>query len=317
MISSGKDSYPSVAIVIVNYNGFEFTSACIDSLLHIDYRNSRIILVDNGSNDSSGEMLAKKYEGRIVPILLAVNGGFTGGYNAGIEYAVNNTSDYVLLLNNDTEVHASFLTNLINASLAEGQALVVPKIVCYFDQSRLDHWVGPDINWWTTRPVGYRCYPKDSQQLNEKQRIGVASGCCLLVPVPVIKEIGRLDEGYFMYYEDADFTLRACRAGYVMIYEPAAVILHKCNKSTSTKQPSFFEYYFVNRNVFYFYNKFCPKPVVKYIVFGKIFVRLFVYYVASLFMRNTRLRLVTFLTVRDIIAGTRGPVPQEFYQRNT
>ncbi|MCX5778201.1 MAG: glycosyltransferase family 2 protein [Elusimicrobia bacterium] len=316
MISTSKNSQPSVAVVIVNFNGLEYSSACIDSLLHIDYPNSRIVMVDNGSSDSSGSMLVQSYEGKIEPILLSVNGGVTGGNNAGIEYALKNNFDYVLFLNNDTEVHPSFLTGLIDASLSDGQALVVPKIVCYFDQRRLDHWIGSDIDWWTSRPIGYHYYPLESEEMNRKQRIGVASTCCLLVPLSVIRQIGLMDEDYFMYYDDADFTLRASRAGYSMIYEPASVVFHKCNKTTGTKQPSLFEYYLVNRNIFYFYGKFCNRPIVKSIVLAKIFTRLLLHFVGSLLLRKKRLQYVAYLTLRDIVRGVRGPIPPEFFGEN-
>jgi GT2 family glycosyltransferase len=298
----------SVCIVVVNYNGFEISRDCIESLLKLDYPSYCIVFVDNGSSDKSGDEINDIYKDRIVYLPLPKNLGVTGGNNAGIDYASQHGYEYVLFLNNDTVVDKTFLAKLIETS-NKYNALVVPKIICFFDQSRLDHFIGTGIDWWTSQPLDYKPYPLDRPEFNIRSEIKVASTCCLLVPIPVFSAIGKMDEEYFMYQDDSDFTLRATRAGYRMFYEPEAKIFHKCNTTTSNKQPSYFEYYLQNRNLFYFYNKLCDKPVIKYLFFAKMLTRLFISYLLALVKRNHDRRRIITVILTDIATRTMGPVP--------
>lgn len=299
-----------VAVVMVNYNGFEYSRECIDSLQKLDYPNSILVFVDNGSTDGSGDAICNIYKDAIVYLPLTENRGVTGGNNAGIDYALEHHLDYVLFLNNDTIVDSSMLGRMVETSRENGDALVVPKIVCYYDQKRLDHWIGPDFDWQTGRPEGYQRYPYDSPQLSIRSEIKVASTCCLLAPTSVLRAVGGMDENYFMYYDDADFTIRATRAGYRMMYEPESIVYHKCNKTTSTKQPAHFEFYLINRNFFYFYNKLCDRAYVKYLFLIQCWLRLGWHFVRALKEGDSAKRRVVQLVVQDIIARRMGPPPQ-------
>ncbi|MBM3244535.1 MAG: glycosyltransferase family 2 protein, partial [Candidatus Omnitrophica bacterium] len=267
-----RNSDYKVGIIVVNYNGFEYSSDCIDSLLKSDYKLFEIIFVDNGSKDGSAEMIRNRFKDTINCVFLSENKGVTGGNNAGIDFAVKRGCDYALFLNNDTVVEHDFLTKMMLTSRECGQALVAPKIVCDFDRRRIDHWVGKDYDWWRSRPQGHKVYPFDNEEFSFRADIKVASTCCLLVPISVINRIGMMDENYFMYLDDADFTIRASRAGYRIIYEPEAMIYHKCNKTTGGKQPSYFEYYLLTRNVFYFYRKLCKNNSAKAYFFSRIII---------------------------------------------
>ena len=205
---------PSVGIIVVNYKGFNITSDCIDSLLKIDYPRYTIICIDNGSGDGSGDRLGSKYQDRIKMVQLSENLGVTGGNNRGIEYAKNHNLDYVMFLNNDAIVENSFLKTMMQTSIENKGSMVVPKIICYFDKTRLDHWMGIDFNWWKGVPKDFIAYRKDEPKLNIKSEVRVSTTCCLLVPMKVIQNIGEMDENYFIYYDDADFTIRATNAGF-------------------------------------------------------------------------------------------------------
>jgi GT2 family glycosyltransferase len=198
---------------------------------------------------------------------------------------------------------------VVQTSREAAGALAVPKIICFYDQKRLDHYIGPEINWWTAQPVGYHYYPNDQPSLNIRSDIRVASTCCLLVPSPVFSAVGKMDENYFMYHDDSDFTLRASRAGYRMIYEPQAVIYHKCNMTTQHKQPAFFQYYLLYRNVFYFYGKLCDRPLIKFLFLTKCAGILFVHYLQSYFTRDVMKRTIIKRIVRDIFEKKMGPPP--------
>ena len=298
-----------ILIVVVNYNGFEYTCECVESLLKLSVENFYIYVVDNGSTDNSGKMIKDLYSQKIGFKSLPENLGVTGGNNAGIDYAIDNQYDYILFLNNDTTVETDFLDVLMRTSQESDNALVVPKIVCFYDRDRLDHWIGSDFNWWTGRPSDHTVYPYDQPMLNVKCDIRVASTCCLLVPSELINDIGKMDPNYFMYYDDADFTIRASRAGYRMIYEPQAIIYHKCNMTTRNKQPSYFEFYLVNRNFFYFYNKLCENISVKYLFMLKRIIILTLGYAKSYIMKKSIKRKITEQLIKDIVAKKMGPPP--------
>ena len=297
-----------VAIVVINYNGFQYSKECIESLQHIDYHDCTIVFVDNGSQDGSGQQIQELFEGQIVYLSLPENLGVTGGNNAGIDFAISQRFDFVLLINNDTLVEPAFLNHLLQTSVEHKRALVAPKIICYFDQDRVDHWIGETFNWWTGRPKGYTLYPLGNQaKYNQQYEVTVASTCCLLVPIEVFERIGKMDERYFMYYDDADFTLRASRSGCKIMYQPEAIIYHKCNMTTKNQQPADFEYYLTNRNFIYFYQKLCPHPLIKSVFFFKEFMILFLQYLNSYRKKNPKRRKIIQSIMLDIWQKRMGP----------
>ena len=107
---------PQVAIIIVNYNGFSDTAACVASLEKIDYSNYQIIVVDNASTAEPSPEEKEYLEQHTVYIQNSVNEGFSAGNNAGIRWALENGADYVLLINGDTTVEPDFLTRLLAAA---------------------------------------------------------------------------------------------------------------------------------------------------------------------------------------------------------
>ncbi len=298
-----------VAVVIVNYNGYEYTKECIESVLKSDYLPFKVVLVDNGSNDGSGDELKKDFGDLISYIKIDKNGGVTGGNNAGMDYALKNGFDSVMFLNNDALINYDTIKRMVATSEENSDALVVPKIMCFFDPQKLDHFIGPDYDWSNRYPVGYEYYPKEAHEHNVRADIRVASTCCLLVPVAALPKIGTMDENYFMYYDDSDFTIRAVRAGFRMIYEPKAVVRHKCNMTTKNKQPSYFEYYLQNRNVFYFYNKLCPDRRIKIVLFAKILLSMALDLVKAVVKRDAKRIRVIFRIFSDIAAKRMGPPP--------
>jgi len=299
---------PRVAIIVVNYNGFDHSLECVESLLLLDYPNYSIIFVDNGSTDKSGDAINAHYCDKITYLSTSINGGVTKGNNAGIEHALTNNFEYVLFLNNDTLVYKNFLSTMIRKHEDEG-TLVVPKIICHYDTERLDHFIGTQFNWFSAQPTNYTPYPLDSPALNVSMDVAVASTCCLLVPLNVIRIIGGMDENYFMYYDDSDFTIRARRAGFRIIYEPESIIYHKCNMTTKYKQPSLFEYYLVYRNVFYFYKKLCKNIVIKTICLAKASLYLMLAGIKAYVNKDRKKLAVIRLICRDVLNNKMGAPP--------
>lgn len=221
---------PLVYIVVLTWNGKQDTAECLQSLQRLSYPNARVLLVDNASTDGTVEAVRSHFPN--VEILVnETNLRFAGGNNVGIKRALANNADYVLLLNNDTIVEPNFLTHLVRA--AEGDdsvGMTAPKIY-YFHQSRLIWFAGGKIEWWKgwISHIGIR--EVDRGQYDSIREVDYLTGCCMLVKRKVIEQIGLLDECYFIYGEDADWCIRATRAGYKLLYVPSAVIWHKLSVS--------------------------------------------------------------------------------------
>jgi GT2 family glycosyltransferase len=156
---------------------------------------------------------------------------FAGGNNAGIRYAVDHGAELLLLLNNDTTVAAEFLAHMVMRLRSRvGIGMVAPKIYYYADPHRI--WsAGGRVSMWTGTMSHIGIREEDAGQHNIPTTIDYASGCCILTSREVVNSIGGLDESYFMYGEDADWSMRARQAGYTIVYEPQARIWHKLSVS--------------------------------------------------------------------------------------
>lgn len=231
-----------VYIVLLNYKGYEDTTACIQSLRKIDYADYKIVVVDNCSGDGSYEKL-KEENPDCVCILSPENNGFSAGNNIGIHYAFDHGADYVLMLNNDTEVKEDFLTKMVEAS--DVKTVVTPSIY-YFSE--------PAEIWYADGRINFNKCTVSNGDDHESKYCNYASGCCLLIPRTVYEVLGDWAEEYFMYYEDMDYSLRIINSGFKIYYEKDAVVYHKVGRSSC--RGSKLHIYYNVRNRFYVMNKF-------------------------------------------------------------
>ncbi len=223
------------AIIIINWNSYDCTRDCIQSLQGMTFNNYDIILVDNDSKDKSGERLNAEYP-YITYLKLSENRGFTGGNNYGMNYSINRNYTYTLLLNNDTFVEPDFLEVLVGY-MKEHPAVgaIQPKIYFNHDRTLLwnggswfNPWIGNDYVEGTNRK-----FSKTSEILKEPDWL---TGCAFLVRNAVISSVGLLDESLFMYYEDVDYSFRIKNEGYSLIYHPQSVVYHIAGASTRAKE---------------------------------------------------------------------------------
>jgi GT2 family glycosyltransferase len=221
---------PLVYIIVLSWNGKDDTLECLKSLQQLTYPNVRVLLIDNASTDGTVATVRNAFAD--VGILVnPTNLRFAGGNNIGIKHALASSADYVLLLNNDTIVEPDFLTHLVRVAEREsGVGMVSPKIY-YFHQPQLIWFAGGKIEWWKgwISHIGIR--ENDRGQYDTIRETDYLTACCVLVKREVIERIGMLDERYFIYGEDADWCIRASRAGYKLLYVPSAVIWHKLSMS--------------------------------------------------------------------------------------
>ena len=121
---------PSIVIIVLNWNGFSDTTACLESLRRLDYSNVKTVLVDNGSENEEGRRLAERFP-EVHLLANAHNRGFAGGNNDGIQWALNRGCDFIVNLNNDCLVEPDWLTELTRAVLHTGADFASSRIMCY------------------------------------------------------------------------------------------------------------------------------------------------------------------------------------------
>lgn len=254
---------PKVGVVIVNYNGERYTSTCVRSVLKSSYENYLVIVVDNASSDNSVRLLEEEFNSKIVIIKNEKNLGFSAANNIGIKYALENECEYVILLNNDTEIDKDLIKNMVKASIENNNAIITPKIY-YYDSPNKIWSAGGSLNWKKGLSFHYGVNKIDKGQFDVRKEIDFATGCCILIHKSVFDKIGFLAEEYFLYYEDTDFCVRAKMAGIKILYEPSAKLWHKVS-STVGGEESLITLYYSNRNRLYFNNKFNKKNKFYYL----------------------------------------------------
>jgi GT2 family glycosyltransferase/glycosyltransferase involved in cell wall biosynthesis len=226
---------PSVACVVVNWNNSEDTNACLSALSQIDYHNLSIIVVDNGSTDGSAARIRYVHP-EVFLIETAGNLGFAGGNNAGIKQALKQQPDYIWLLNNDTEPRQNSLTRLVEKAQTDPRLGAVGSVLMYaHDQGKVQAWGGGRINSW----LGYTSHAVSPQPDDWFDYITAAS---ILIPRKALEDVGLLDEDFFLYWEDTDFSFRLRKRGWNLGVAADSIVMHKENASTRANRDSFDRY---------------------------------------------------------------------------
>lgn len=245
---------PLVYTVVLNWRDQEATFRCLAALRTIDYPNQRIAVVDNGSTNGSIDVLAQ--DATIELVRNGRNLGFTGGVNAGIQYAMAHGADFIWLMNSDAEPRPDVLRRLVDVAAQDPViGLVSPVFHTVEQPDRIEYCIG----WF--HPVTRVCWQSaDPQQAAQWSRDHphevVLLGTALLIRRAVVEAIGGLDDRYFAYVEDVDFCLRSIAAGFRNVAVPDAVVLHSFKQPTREPDscPPYLHYY-ISRNYFLLWRK--------------------------------------------------------------
>lgn len=221
MFLSGKRQSPRVGVVIPNWNGKHWLQPCLDSLSQQYFKDFSIIVVDNNSSDGSVEFLSKRWPD-IDIIKNQSNLGFSAAVNAGI---LRSGSDYIFLLNNDTQVHPGCLKEIVETLDQKTEiGFCATKMLLISDHSIIDA-VGDSYERnGRARNIGQG--EDDIGQYSEEKLVFGACAGAAVYRRSLFDEVGLFDEDYFAYYEDIDFSFRAQLAGYKCLFLPSAVVYH-------------------------------------------------------------------------------------------
>ncbi|MCW4000273.1 MAG: glycosyltransferase family 2 protein [Candidatus Bathyarchaeota archaeon] len=238
----------AVAVIIVNWNQKNRLEACLSSLKsRTDYSNYYTIVVDNGSGDGSAERVRQQF-GWADLVVLDRNYGFSVGNNQGIVYALKKYNpQYVLLLNNDTEIaQPNWLTKMVDAAQSASDIGVVGCKLVYPDGKT--QYLGTKIGVAGLSWIN----PASEPQCPRAFDVDATLGACFLIKRGVIDKIGFLDVGFSPYvHEESDYCLRAKHAGYRSRILLDAQVTHHWKASIGKVQPAQVEY-IVRRNLIRF-----------------------------------------------------------------
>ena len=237
-----------VSIVIPNYNGIKFIGGCLEAVYAQHYPGLEVILVDNGSTDGSRELAMREYPQTHL-VALDDNYGFCGAVNAGIRAS---DSEFVILLNNDTQVCPGFVAELVRGmrhseKIFSGAA----KMIQMYDKMKLDD-AGDyycALGWAFARG-------KDgpAESYGKAEDIFACCGGAAIYRRSILEEIGLFDEEHFAYLEDIDIGYRARTRGYRNVYLPRAKVYHAGSGTRGSRYNEFKVRYGSRNNVYLIYK---------------------------------------------------------------
>jgi GT2 family glycosyltransferase len=223
-----------VFIVVLNWNGWHDTLACLESLQQLQDTHAEIVVVDNASTDDSVPRIREAYPS-IKLLQSATNLGFGGGCNLGLRHAIQAGAQFVWLVNSDATVEPSALSELLAFAMAQPQAGVVGSVIFEAGQKdKVQVWGGGRVDLWRGT----------SRHLQSAGALDFVSGASMLLRVQALHNTGLFDEQtYFMYWEDTDLCFRLRRQGWHLAVAERSRIWHKESASLGKGSPALDEYF--------------------------------------------------------------------------
>lgn len=260
-----------LAVILVNYNTPADTIECLESLKKCRLPlglTLKTVIVDNASRDDSVDLLSRKYP-EVLLIESPKNTGFAGGNNIGIKYALEWKPTHILLLNNDTIVPKDFFSNIVKSAITQPKVGLVSPMIYFapgfeFHKTRYKKsdlgkviWAaGGKLDWANLLGSNDHVDEVDRGQFKQVTDTDFGSGACLLIKRQVLDQIGLINEDYFLYLEDLEFSHRARLAGWRVVFDPSIRLWHKVSQSSGIG--SNLNDYFITRNRLLFGLKYAP-----------------------------------------------------------
>lgn len=263
----------------MNWNNYEDTEECLQSIERLDYSNLEVVVVDGKSSDGSTKRIEQEFPDYHY-IYLRKDTGYSGGNNAGIKFLLEQGAGLILSLNNDVVLTPDVLRLLVPAiQKSEKIGMVGPRIYSYYDRS-LFQLSGGYVDIVRSRPM-----PKWVRENNGKDypswpfSVKKLPAACLLIKREVIDDIGLMDENYFLYYTDADWEKKAADKGWLLYCVPEAKAYHKVSSTTGKDSPKL--HYYDTRDFLFFVKDHYSLFWLPYCMLNSFWQRCF-----SIFMKN-------------------------------
>jgi hypothetical protein len=246
-----------IGLVTVLYKSDDVLEGFYKSLSVQGFKDYRLYIIDNSPSDETDKLLAALHDEYFIPAYTHVknisNNGVAKGNNQGIELALKDNCDYVLLLNNDIEFNKiTLLSEIVELAEEKQENIVIPKIFYY--NTRTLWMAGGHMHNYKATVSHIGVDEKDGSKFNNSGYFTYAPTCFMLISKEVFNKIGVMDEKYFVYYDDTDFIKRAYKSGFKIFYMPNLEVFHKVSSSTGGGE-TLFSIYYLNRNRIYFIRK--------------------------------------------------------------
>lgn len=247
VINCREDAKQKVLVIIINYK----TSALISNLLKSiqeDFVEARIVILDNASTDESFKMLLEINDDRVELLRTPINLGYTGGINYVLDKTagIDSLFDYFFLLNPDALCKKNLISMLLKQIKSDRTvACVSPRIL---NTSGAIWYSGGQIDVTKGKVINNAFSFANATKIKKSYVIDVYSGCAVLCDLHKINRAGRFNEDLFMYYDEADLSMRLNNLGYKLLYVPNIEIVH--DVSFTTRGVSYLKTYYMTRNKF-------------------------------------------------------------------
>jgi GT2 family glycosyltransferase len=243
MPAESPGQYPLVSVVTVNYGHSEVTCEMLSTLFNCSYPSLEVIVIDNCAPGDNPGIIKEQFP-QINLVEAGENLGFAGANNLGIEIS---RGEYILLINNDTEVTAGFLEPLVDKMRSDPSIGAVSPKIRYFHNPDTIQYAGlTPINSYTVRSRSIGFAEVDTGQYETDSITAYAHGAAMLISRSAIRRIGLMSTAFFLYYEELDWGFRLRKAGYKIYYVHNSLIFHK--ESVSTGKMSPLKTYYLNRS---------------------------------------------------------------------
>ena len=224
-----------IGLVTITYNSADILQPFLDCVWKQTHSNLVLYVIDNASGDATLSILENEKDSRLEVIKNPANLGVAKANNQGIVKAITQGCDQVLIINNDVEFESTLIKKLIQLQKDKICSLVAPKMM-YYDNPNHIWYAGS----WFIKKKGYLPLHRGMKELDEGQydkiiRVEYAPTCCLLVKKEVFQDIGMMDEKYFVYFDDTDFSYRVWKDGrHKLFYYPNVKFYHKVGSLTKS-----------------------------------------------------------------------------------
>jgi len=234
--------WPPVTLIVLNWNAGETLSDCLRALLAQDYPDFQVVVVDNASTDDSPAHVAARFP-QVILMRNDENRGFAAGNNTGLRAS---DAPFAVLVNPDVIVDPGWLQALIAPMIADETIGIAGCKLFFPGKEKLNH-AGGFMQMPQAFPGHYGGGQPDDGAHQAQRDVAYVIGAVMALRREMLDRIGLLDEGFFLYYEDADLCVRAQRVGYRVVYLPQATAVHIESITTDRKSDFYWRWMSVSR----------------------------------------------------------------------
>ena len=221
-----KDSKPTVAAVIVNWNQRDLLLEAVESVVNSSYADVKVIVVDNASSDGSVDAVQQALPA-VEMIVNDRNLGFAEGANQGLDLAIKEGIEYVLFLNNDATMDAEAIAMLIELLERKPDAAAIAPYIFYYDRRDVIWYGGGEVSLWRGR-IGHRFLRRSfNADKHKAAATDYLTGCAFVARTEVLKSLGGFDTSIYLYSEDVDLSLKLRKGGWQLWVQPDAKAYHR------------------------------------------------------------------------------------------